>query len=155
MNEDKTTGLTPEQMEAVRAISERAYSPEAAARLKERAPSDEEQARLTEEWNEVYAEAGRLAAAGADPSGPEGRALGARYGSLLRAFTQDDPELVEGPEPVLRGGEGASGGAEPVSGGDSGRRCGSRSGLTRRRRRWRRIAVWRSTEGRWSMRAGR
>ena len=61
-----------------------------------RAPSDEEQARLTEEWNEVYAEAGRLAEAGADPSDSEGRALGARYGSLLRAFTQDDPELVEG-----------------------------------------------------------
>lgn len=96
MNEDKTKHLTKEQLDAITEISARAYSPEAYARLKEQAWTDQDQARFTEEWNEVYAEAARLAEAGADPGGSEGRALGVRYGVLIRAFTRDDPELVEG-----------------------------------------------------------
>ena len=99
MNEDKSWALkhlTQEQIDAITDISNRAYSPSANSKLAQREWTEEDQAKATQDWNEVYAEAERLAAAGAAPDGPEGLALGKRYGALLSAFTNDDPEMIEG-----------------------------------------------------------
>lgn len=99
MNEDRTwvqRHLTPAQLEAVQEISNRAYPTEAYNALRDRTWTEEDQARLTEEWNEVFAEADRLAKAGVDPASPEGRALGLRYKSLVEAFTLGDPTISQG-----------------------------------------------------------
>lgn len=99
MNEDKSwmlEHLTPAQIEAITEISNRVQSPEVAQRLAERQWSEADQAAATQAWNEVYAEAERLAAAGASPEGPEGLALGKRYGELLEAWTGGDPEFMAG-----------------------------------------------------------
>ena len=45
---------------------------------------------------DVGAELKRLAAAGADPAGPEGQAWAARFNGLIGAFTQGDPEIEAG-----------------------------------------------------------
>lgn len=99
MNEDRQAALkhlTQEQIDAITDISNRAYSPDAARRLHERVWTEEDQAKATQEWNDVYAEAERLATAGAAPDSPEGLALGKRYGALLEAFTGGDPEFQAG-----------------------------------------------------------
>lgn len=99
MNEDKSWALkhlTQEQIDAITDISQRAYSPSANSKLAQREWTEEDQAKASQDWNEVYAEAERLAAAGASPDSPEGLALGKRYGALLSAFTNDDPEMIEG-----------------------------------------------------------
>ena len=86
--------LTPEQSAAIAEIAERAYPTEKYQALRDRAWTEEQQAELAEGWNRVYADAERLAAAGADPAGPEGRDLGRRYADLLAAFTMGDPEIA-------------------------------------------------------------
>jgi len=99
MNEDRTwvhKHLTPEQIEAIGRISAHAYSPEASERLAGREWTEADQIRVTQAWAEVYADAERLANAGADPAGPEGRALAERYRALIQEFTQGDPEVEAG-----------------------------------------------------------
>lgn len=99
MNIDKSwvrKHLTPEQVAAVDEISGRAFAPETSARLAGRVWTEEDQIRVSEAWADVYMDAGRLARAGADPAGGEGRELGSRYKALIDEFTGGDPEVAAG-----------------------------------------------------------
>jgi len=99
MNEDRTwvqKHLTQEQIDAMTDISSRSYSEEAAGRLAARPWTEADQERVSKAWADVYAEAERLAAAGADPAGPEGQALARRQRELIQEFTQGDKEIEAG-----------------------------------------------------------
>ena len=90
--------FTPEQLEKMQELSQAAYSPEAQQKLVERsgAWTEADQQRAQEQWVYVATEARRLAAAGADPAGPEAQALAKFKCDLLAAFTQRDPEVEAG-----------------------------------------------------------
>jgi DNA-binding transcriptional MerR regulator len=99
MNEDRSwvrKHLTEEQIQAMDEIGARAYSPEASARLAARSWTEEDQNRATQAWADIFAEAERLADAGADPCGPEGQAVITRQKALIHEFTQGDPEIAAG-----------------------------------------------------------
>jgi DNA-binding transcriptional MerR regulator len=90
--------FTPEQMEQMQRLSEHSYSEEERARLRARAANwteaDQEQANA--QWGAIYADMARLAAANADPAGPEAQDLAARYSAQIAAFTGGDPEIGAG-----------------------------------------------------------
>lgn len=90
--------FTEEQLRKMDELSRSSYSPEAQRKLAERsgAWTEADQQRAQEQWMHVATEARRLAAAGADPAGPEAQALARFKCDLLAAFTQRDPEVEAG-----------------------------------------------------------
>ena len=90
--------FTDEQLETLKELRENAYSPEARAKLESRPGewTEADQQRATADWTHVYSEARRLAEAGADPAGPEAKAIARLKHELLAAFTQGDPEIASG-----------------------------------------------------------
>ncbi len=89
--------LTPEQQQTMQELSARSYSEEARQKLAARGPwTEEDQARATQQWTDVTTELKRLAAAGADPAGPEAQAWASSFNGLISAFTQNDPDLDAG-----------------------------------------------------------
>jgi hypothetical protein len=69
------------------------YTEEQLAQLKTRPFTVEDQARVEAEWNSIFAEAKRLAEAGADPAGKEAQVLAVRYQAMIGAFTGGDPGI--------------------------------------------------------------
>jgi hypothetical protein len=90
--------FTEEQLAKMSELGEQAYSPEAREKLAQRqgqwTEADQEQA--SAQWAHVASEARRLAAAGADPGGPEAQTVAKLKSDLLGAFTQRDPEIEAG-----------------------------------------------------------
>lgn len=76
--------------------SRKYYTPEAQARIEEgrarRTP--ELQAQVTRDWTALYADI--EAALADDPAGPAGRALAARWRTLVNGFSGGDPEIQAG-----------------------------------------------------------
>jgi DNA-binding transcriptional MerR regulator len=89
--------FTDEQQKKMEELSQSAYSAEAREKLEQRGPwTEQDQQRDQEQWAYLATEARRLAAAGADPAGPEAQALAKLKCDLLAAFTQGDPEIETG-----------------------------------------------------------
>lgn len=90
--------FTEEQLRKMEELSQGAYSPEARETLARRSGewTEADQQRAQEQWAHVAAEARRLAAAGAEPGGPEAQAVARLKCQLLTAFTQGDPEVEAG-----------------------------------------------------------
>jgi MerR family transcriptional regulator, thiopeptide resistance regulator len=90
--------FTEEQLQTMNELVAGAYSDEAKAKLGSRNVewTEADQEKATADWTRVYSEARRLAAAGADPGGPEGQAVAKLKNELLSAFTQGDPEVSAG-----------------------------------------------------------
>lgn len=90
--------FTPEQLRKMEELGASAYSPEALQELAQRGGewTEADQQRAQEQWAHVAAEAKRLAAAGADPAGPEAQALAKLKCDLLSAFTQGNPQVEAG-----------------------------------------------------------
>lgn len=78
--------------------TERYYSPEALARLQRHGEEiGEEAIRAAEaEWPELIAAVQAEYAAGTDPADPVVQKLAARWSELVRAFHNDDPEIMAG-----------------------------------------------------------
>jgi DNA-binding transcriptional MerR regulator len=89
--------FTDQQLQKMEELGQAAYSQEAREKLAQYGEwTEQDQARATEQWTHVATEAKRLAAAGADPAGPEAQALAKVKSDLLAAFTQGDPEVQAG-----------------------------------------------------------
>jgi DNA-binding transcriptional MerR regulator len=90
--------FTEEQLRKLEELGQGAYSPGARETLAARGGgwTEADQQRAQEQWAYVAAEARRLAAAGADPGGPEAQAVAKLKCDLLSAFTQGDPEVEAG-----------------------------------------------------------
>lgn len=90
--------FTEEQLQTMNELAAAAYSDEAKAKLDSRSVqwTEADQEKATADWTRVFSEARRLAAAGADPGGPEGQAVAKLKNDLLSAFTQGDPEISAG-----------------------------------------------------------
>jgi DNA-binding transcriptional MerR regulator len=89
--------FTDDQQQKMEELSQSAYSAEAREKLNLRGPwTEQDQQRAQEQWAYLATEARRLAAAGADPAGPEAQALAKLKCDLLSAFTQGDPEIATG-----------------------------------------------------------
>lgn len=89
--------FTDEQLQKMEELGQAAYSQEAREKLAQHGEwTEQDQARATEQWTYVATEARRLAAAGADPAGPEAQALAKVKCDLLAGFTQGDPEAQAG-----------------------------------------------------------
>jgi DNA-binding transcriptional MerR regulator len=82
---------TPAELDALIA---RHYTPEQLDRLKARPFSAEDQARVTTAWEEIYREADRLVAVGANPGCPEALVLARRSRDLIDEFTGGDPGVA-------------------------------------------------------------
>lgn len=106
MNEDTDwvkKHLTDDQRRKMEELSASSYSASARQRLQDRmaqgpAWTEQDQLRAQEQWAHVASEARRLASQGADPAEPEAQAIAELKASLLRAFTQGDPEIEAGLE---------------------------------------------------------
>ena len=90
--------FTPEQAQKMQELSESAYSDQAKAKIAARGATwtEEDQQQVSAQWDSVYAEIRRLAAAGADPAGEEAQAIKNQYNSLISAFTGGDPDISAG-----------------------------------------------------------
>jgi hypothetical protein len=89
--------FTDEQQKKMEELSQSSYSAAAREKLDQRGEwTEQDQQRAQEQWAYLPAEATRLAAAGADPAGPEAQALAKLKCELLSAFTQGDPEIQTG-----------------------------------------------------------
>jgi len=89
--------FTDEQLRKMEELSRSSYSAEARQTLAGRGEwTEADQQRAQEQWAHVAAEARRLAAAGADPGGPEAQAVAKLKSDLLAAFTQGDPGVEAG-----------------------------------------------------------
>jgi DNA-binding transcriptional MerR regulator len=90
--------FTPEQQQQMELLGAQSYSESALAKLAARGGTwtEADQVRVSAQWEAVYAEARRLAAAGADPAGAEAQALAQQHSALVGAFTGGDPEIMEG-----------------------------------------------------------
>ncbi len=89
--------FTEEQLRKMEELSESAYTPAAREKLQQGGEwTEADQQRAGEQWAYLASEARRLAAAGADPAGPEAQALAKLKCDLLSAFTQGDPEIQAG-----------------------------------------------------------
>ena len=89
--------FTSEQLDQMEQLRQSSYSESARQKLAARGEwteADQEQA--SAQWAHVASESKRLAAAGADPAGPEAQAVAKLKHDLLFAFTQGDPEITEG-----------------------------------------------------------
>jgi len=89
--------FTDEEQQKMEELSKSAYTEEARRKLEQRGEwTEADQQRASEQWSYLATEARRLAAAGADPAGPEAQALAKLKCDLLAAFTQRDPEIETG-----------------------------------------------------------
>jgi TipAS antibiotic-recognition protein len=89
--------FTDEQLRKMEELGRSAYSDDARQKLAQRGEwTEADQQRAQEQWAHVATEARRLAAAGADPAGPEAQAVAKLKSDLLSAFTQGDPEVEAG-----------------------------------------------------------
>jgi DNA-binding transcriptional MerR regulator len=90
--------FTEEQRQKMEEISERSYSEEAKRKMApaQAAWTEADQQRADEQWGWVDSELRRLAAAKADPAGPEAQAWAKVRSDLLAAFTQNDPDIEAG-----------------------------------------------------------
>jgi DNA-binding transcriptional MerR regulator len=89
--------FTDEQQQKMEELSKSAYTEEARQKLEQRGEwTEADQQRASEQWTYLATEARRLAAAGADPAGPEAQALAKLKCELLSAFTQGDAEIEGG-----------------------------------------------------------
>jgi MerR family transcriptional regulator, thiopeptide resistance regulator len=89
--------FTEEQLKKMEELGQSAYSQEAREKLGQRGEwTEQDQEKASAQWTHVYAEARRLAAAGADPAGAEAQAVAKLKCDLLSAFTQGDPEIKTG-----------------------------------------------------------
>jgi DNA-binding transcriptional MerR regulator len=92
--------FTEEQIQTLSELLGAAYSDEAKAKLSSRSGSmqwtEADQEKATADWTRVFSEARRLAAAGADPGGPEGQSVAKLKSDLLAVVTQGDPEISAG-----------------------------------------------------------
>jgi DNA-binding transcriptional MerR regulator len=90
--------FTPEQQKKMQQLSESSYTDSAREKLAARGGTwtEEDQKQASAQWEWVFAELKRLAAAGADPSGPEAQEWARVRTGLLDAFTQRDPEIEAG-----------------------------------------------------------
>ncbi|MEM8855529.1 MAG: TipAS antibiotic-recognition domain-containing protein, partial [Pseudomonadota bacterium] len=89
----KETTMSETKSPAVDALIERHYSPAQRQALAERSFTPTDQTAVEAAWNDIYAEAARLADDGADPGGEPALALARRAQSLIEAFTQRDQGL--------------------------------------------------------------
>jgi DNA-binding transcriptional MerR regulator len=89
--------FTDQQLQKMEELSQTAYTTEAREKLAQHGEwTEQDQQRASEQWAYVASESKRLAAAGADPAGPEAQAVAKLKCDLLSAFTQDDPEVQAG-----------------------------------------------------------
>ncbi len=90
--------FSEEQLAKMEELSQSSYSPEARETLAQRSGewTEADQQRAQEQWAHVANEARRLAAAGADPGGPEAQAVAKFKYELLSAFTQGDLQVEAG-----------------------------------------------------------
>ena len=89
--------LADEQQQKLEELSQSAYTTEARQKLEQRGEwTEQDQQRASERWEHIAAEARRLAAAGADPAGPEAQAVAKLKWDLLSEFTQGDPKIQAG-----------------------------------------------------------
>jgi hypothetical protein len=90
--------FTPEQQRKMQELSDSSYTESARQKLATRggAWTEEDQKQASAQWEWVFAELKRLAAAGADPAGPEAQEWAKVRTGLLDAFTQRDPEIEAG-----------------------------------------------------------
>ncbi len=89
--------FSDEQLQKLEELSQTSYSPEARQKLAQRGVwTEEDQARASAQWEHVFAESQRLAAAGADPAGEEAQAVAQLKSELLFSFTQGDPDIEAG-----------------------------------------------------------
>src|SRR5262249_19650682 len=89
--------FTEEQLQKLNELVRASYSEQATQKLQQGRPwTEEDQQRADAQWQQVAAEARRLAAVGADPGGEEAQAVARLKSELLGAFTQGDPEVAAG-----------------------------------------------------------
>lgn len=89
--------FTDEQVRTIELLGAQSYSEEALAKFSGGIVwTEEDQKKATADWQHVADESDRLAAAGADPGGPEGQALAKFKTHLLSAFTKNDPQIEAG-----------------------------------------------------------
>jgi DNA-binding transcriptional MerR regulator len=89
--------FTEDQLRKMEELSQSSYSAEARQTLAQGGEwTEADQQRAQEQWAHVASEARRLAAAGADPAGPEAQAVAKLKCELLAAFTQGKPEVEAG-----------------------------------------------------------
>ena len=90
--------FTPEQQAKMEELRQDSYSESAKQKLASRGATwtEEDQQKATAQWDWVFAELKRLAAAGADPAGPEAQEWARVRTGLLDAFTNRDPEIEAG-----------------------------------------------------------
>lgn len=87
-----------EQLQKMNEISSASYTEEDRQKLAAwgQGWSEEDQRKADAQWAELYAEAKRLADAGADPAGEEAQALAKRWMAQVGQFTHGDPGVTEG-----------------------------------------------------------
>jgi DNA-binding transcriptional MerR regulator len=87
-----------EQVQKLNEISAASYTEDDRAKLAEWGAnwSEADQREADRKWAQVYAEAKRLADAGADPAGNEAQALADRWMGLVSEFTHGDPGITAG-----------------------------------------------------------
>lgn len=90
----RETVMTEAPSPEMKALIAKHYTPEQLAELKARPFTAEDHARVSAAWADIYAQADRLAAAGADPAGAEAQALAARAAALIAEFTGGDPGIA-------------------------------------------------------------
>lgn len=97
-NEWRNKYLTEEQIRQMEELSKASYTEEDRKKLQAWGANftEQDQQRATRQWNEVIAEAHRLAEAGSDPASAEAQAWAARYLALLEEFTRGDPGITAG-----------------------------------------------------------
>lgn len=106
--------FTEEQLRKMEELSRSAYTAEARQKLAERGEwSEADQQRAQDQWAYLATESRRLAAAGADPAGPEAQALAKLKCELLHAFTQGDPEIESGVQRFWEGFRALPKGEQP------------------------------------------
>jgi DNA-binding transcriptional MerR regulator len=97
-NEWVSKYFNDEQLKKLNEISDASYNEADKRKIAEWGKdwSEADQRQADEKWNAIYAEARRLADAGADPAGDEAQALAARQMALVGEFTRGDPGVTAG-----------------------------------------------------------
>lgn len=90
--------FTPEQLKEMQNLSAHSYSDEARKRIAERGAgwTEADQERASAQWSRLNEDIARLAAANADPGGPEAQNVARHHNELIASFTGGDPEIAGG-----------------------------------------------------------